>query len=179
MELLRSQISVHNFAPLKQLFVDAMTLNRVKLATLPHATYTDLQLKTTATLPLLPVSVRSLEEKQAAGIDATTKGDFAQSLAIFRSLIQAATLVAVYSDQEAKKVKDMIRLATEYVTAMRLELERQELRKNNGDIVRQLELACIFTLCGMKTEHKFLAYKSAFTLNYKNNNFITASHFAR
>jgi len=29
----------------------------------------------------------------------------------------------------------------------------------------------------MKIEHKFLAYKSAF--NYKANNFITASHFAR
>ena len=42
-----------------------------------------------------------------------------------------------------------------------------------------MELACIFTLCGMKTEHKFLAYKSAFTLNYKANNFITAAHFAR
>ena len=55
---------------------------------------------------------------------------------------------------------------------MRLELERQDLRKKDGDVVRQLELACIFTLCGMKTEHKFLAYKSAFTLNYKANNFI-------
>lgn len=76
-------------------------------------------------------------------------------------------------------MKALIRQAVEYVTAMRLELERQELRKSNGDIVRQLELACIFTLCGMKTEHKFLAYKSAFTLNYKANNFITASHFAR
>jgi len=31
----------------------------------------------------------------------------------------------------------------------------------------------------MMTEHKFLAYKSAFTLNYKAGNFITASHFAR
>jgi len=62
---------------------------------------------------------------------------------------------------------------------MRIELERQDLRKKDGDIVRQLELACWFTLCGMKTEHKFLAYKSAFTLNYKANNFITASHFAR
>jgi len=69
--------------------------------------------------------------------------------------------------------------AIEYVTAMRIELERQDLRKKNGDAVRQLELACIFTLCGMKSEHKFLAYKSAFTLNYKAGNFITASHFAR
>ena len=62
---------------------------------------------------------------------------------------------------------------------MRIELERQELRKKDQDPVRQLELACIFTLCGMKIEHKFLAYKSAFTLNYKAGNFITASHFAR
>mmetsp|Transcript_18365 Transcript_18365/g.22899 ORF Transcript_18365/g.22899 Transcript_18365/m.22899 type:complete len:170 (+) Transcript_18365:3349-3858(+) len=62
---------------------------------------------------------------------------------------------------------------------MRIELERQDLRKKEANPVRQLELACIFTLCGMKIEHKFLAYKSAFTLNYKANNFITASHFAR
>lgn len=62
---------------------------------------------------------------------------------------------------------------------MRLEIERQDLRKKEGDAVRQLELACIFTLCGMKPEHKFLAYKSAFMLNYKAGNFITASHFAR
>lgn len=73
----------------------------------------------------------------------------------------------------------MIKQSTEYATAMRLEIERQELRKQEGDPVRQLELACIFTLCGIKPEHKFLAFKSAFTLNYKASNFITASHFAR
>ena len=179
MELLKSQLSIGNFAPLKQLFVDAHTLNRVKLQTLPHGPFLDMQLKTTATLPLLPVSIASLEEKMAAGIDLTTKGDFQGSLAVFKSLIQSAPLMAVFSQQEVNKVKALVRQATEYVTAMRLELQRQELRKNNGDIVRQLELACIFTLCGMKTEHKFLAYKSAFTLNYKANNFITAAHFAR
>jgi len=156
-----------------------MTLNRVKLQTLPHGPNLDLKLKTTATLPLLPVSVHSLEEKLVKGIDLTTKGDFGGSLAMFRSLIQAAPLMAVFSQQEVHKVKTLIRQAVEYVTAMRLELERQDLRKKDGDTVRQLELACIFTLCGMKTEHKFLAYKSAFTLNYKANNFITASHFAR
>lgn len=86
-ELLQNQISVSNFAPLKQLFVDAHTLNRVKLQTLPHAPHFDLQLKTTATLPLLPVSITNLEERMAKGIDCTTKGDFVQSLATFRGLI--------------------------------------------------------------------------------------------
>ena len=179
MELLKNQISIGNFAPLKQLFVDAMTLNRVKVQAMPHGPYLDLKLKTTATLPLLPVSIRALEDKMAKGIDLTTKGDFEGSLAVFRSLIQATPLMAVFSQQEASKVKAMISQATEYVTGMRIELERQELRKSGGDPVRQLELACLFTLCGMKVEHRFLAYKSAFTLNYKANNFITAAHFAR
>lgn len=57
LELLKNQISVGNFAPLKQLFVDANTLNRVKLQTLPHGPHLDMKLKTTATLPLLPVSI--------------------------------------------------------------------------------------------------------------------------
>ena len=64
---------------------------------MPHGPYLDLKLKTTATLPLLPVSVASLEAKMAAGIDLTTKGDFVGSLAMFRSLIQAAPIMAVFT----------------------------------------------------------------------------------
>ena len=86
-----------------------MTLNRVKVQTLPHASHLDVKLKTTATKPLLPVSLQSLDERLAKGIDLTTKGDFAGSLATFRGLIQAATLMAVASQQEVQKVKQLIR----------------------------------------------------------------------
>ncbi len=41
------------------------------------------------------------------------------------------------------------------------------------------ELSCYMTLCGMDNAHKFLVYKMAMNNNYKLNNFITASHFAR
>jgi hypothetical protein len=87
MQLLKSQISVGNFAPLKQLFVDTMTLNRVKLQTLPHGPCLDMKLKCSAIMPLLPVTVQSLEERFARGIDLTTKGDFGASLAVFRGLL--------------------------------------------------------------------------------------------
>ena len=83
-----------------------------------------MKLKTTATLPLLPVSLQSLEDKMVKGIDLTTKGDFVGSLGVFRSLIQATPMMAVFSQQEVAKVKALIRQAVEYVTAMRLELER-------------------------------------------------------
>lgn len=45
--------------------------------------------------------------------------------------------------------------------------------------MRKLELDCYMTLCGMEQAHKFLAFKGAFTSNYKAQNFITAAHFAR
>lgn len=61
MELLKNQISVSNFAPLKQLFIDAVTLNRVQVQTVPHGPSLELKLKSTASCPLLPVSLALLE----------------------------------------------------------------------------------------------------------------------
>jgi coatomer subunit alpha len=67
----------------------------------------------------------------------------------------------------------------EYITAMRIEIERKKLVAANTDPVRVAELACLMTLCNMENAHKFLAFKNAFTLLYKMGNFITAAHFAR
>ena len=116
--------------------MDTYTLSRVKVQTLPHGPNMDMQLKTTATVPLLPVSIRSLEDKMAQGIDLTTKGDFVASLTTFRELVQSVTLIAVASAQEAAKVKSIVKQAVEYITAMRIELERQDLRKKDQDPVR-------------------------------------------
>jgi len=93
----------------------------------------DLKLKTTATCPLLPVNPVFLELKMAQGIDLTTKGDFVASLTVFRSIIQAATMIAAFTDKEVQKVKTLIGQAVEYVTAMRIELQRQDLRKKDAD----------------------------------------------
>lgn len=73
----------------------------------------------------------------------------------------------------------MIAKTAEYITAMRIEIERKKLVAANADPVRICELACLMTLCQMENAHKFLAFKNAFTLLYKMQNFITAAHFAR
>jgi len=63
---------------------------------------------------------------------------------------------------------------------MRIELERKKLVSSGStDNVRMTELSCYMALCGMDTAHKFLAYKNAMNNNYKMQNFITASHFAK
>ena len=46
LELLRNQLSVANFEPMKHLFVDAHTLGKIKLQTLPHGPEFNVQLRT-------------------------------------------------------------------------------------------------------------------------------------
>ena len=77
-------------------------------------------------------------------------------------------------------MQDLIKRVTEYITAMRIELERKRLTAaGSTDNTRMTELCCYMTLCSMDLGHKFLAYKNAMNLNYKMNNFITAANFAR
>jgi hypothetical protein len=45
LELLKNQLSVKNFAPLKQLFVDTQTLSKAKLQPLPHGPNLSIALK--------------------------------------------------------------------------------------------------------------------------------------
>ncbi len=78
-----------------------------------------------------------------------------------------------------KQLQALISKTVEYITAMRIEIERKKLVAANADPVRICELACLMTLCQMEKAHKFLAFKNAFTLLYKMQNFITAAHFAR
>lgn len=78
-----------------------------------------------------------------------------------------------------KQLNALISKSVEFITAMRIEIEKKKLVAAGSDPVRVCELACLMTLCQMETVHKFLAYKNAFTLLYKMSNFITAAHFAR
>lgn len=97
---------------------------------------------------------------------------------LFRICLQSVTLLAV-NNQEAKKVTLLIKKLVEYISFLRIELERQKAVADKSNEVRINELGCYMTLCGVDIVHKFLAYKSAFALCYKMNNFITAAHFAR
>ena len=97
LELLKNQLSIVNFAPLKQLFVDTYTLNKFKLKTLPHGPDWDLKLKTSGMMPLLPVTVQSMEQRMIAGRNMTTKGEFEPALRQFQSCVQGVAMMAVQS----------------------------------------------------------------------------------
>jgi coatomer protein complex subunit alpha (xenin) len=170
---------VTNFNHLKQLFVDAYTLSKMRVQALPHGPGQLVALKLTGGIPLLPVTLSQIESLATKGVELTTKGEFSESLKVFREALRSVSLVAVVSSKELKMLQGLIGKVVEYITAMRIEIERKKLVAANTDPVRVCELACLMTLCNMENAHKFLAYKNAFTLLYKMGNFITAAHFAR
>ena len=76
LDLLKKQLAVGNFDPLKQLFVDVYTLAKMKIHTLPHTNPLTYQLRGAHNLPQVVLSLNTLQAKYNKGIDLTTKGEF-------------------------------------------------------------------------------------------------------
>jgi len=129
-------------------------------------------------IPYSPINLGSLQAKYNKAIEFTTKGDFPNALLVFKSCLQSIPLMIL--TQKEGQLEKLVKDCTEYVTAMRLEIERKKLvSQGSENNLRMTELSCYMTFCGMENAHKFLAFKNAMNNNYKMNNFITASHFAR
>lgn len=84
MELLKKQLAIVNFQPLKQLFVDIYTLNKMKIQTLPHTQPLDYSLRQGNQVPYVAVNMNTLLQKLTRGLDLTSKGDFQGALESFR-----------------------------------------------------------------------------------------------
>lgn len=70
--------------------------------------------------------------------------------------------------QSLQEVQSLMARQLEYITAIRIQLERKRLQAGGKDeVLRTTELSCYMTLCKMDNAHKFLAYRDAMQSNYK------------
>lgn len=183
LELLRKQLGITQYASFRQLFVDIYTLSKVKMHTLPHSSPLDYRLRF-VDQPIVCLTLQMLQKMFTKGKQMTTDGNFEGAIVAFRNCLQSVPLLAITSEQALTDVKKLVSMLVEYITAMRVEIERQKLQTQKTEAtaeatVRMAELSCYMTLCGMDRAHKFLVYKNALQSNYKIQNFITAAHFAR
>lgn len=59
--------------------MDAYTLNKVKIQTLPHGAPHAVTIKLAGGVPLLPTSTKSVDALIQKGLEKTTKGQFADA----------------------------------------------------------------------------------------------------
>jgi coatomer protein complex subunit alpha (xenin) len=161
LELLRKQLGITEFGAFRQIFVDIYTLSKVKLQTLPHTSSMDYQMRF-IDQPIVHINLATLQRMFSKGKEMTTQGDFVGAIVAFRNCLQTVPLLAVTSDLSLKDVKTLTAMLVEYITAMRVEIERKRLVSSGSqDTIRMAELSCYMTVCGMDKAHKFLVYKNA------------------
>jgi coatomer protein complex subunit alpha (xenin) len=185
MRLLNQQIGVVNFSPLKSLFMSLYLGSRAEVPTLDSlpAILSPL-LRTTeggprGGLPALSLELQSLiENKLKTGYRSTTQGKFNEALQFFVQIFHSLPLIVVSSKKEANEAKDLLNICRDYVTGLRMELQRKDASIAN-DPVRQAELAAYFTHCNLESIHLMLSLRSAMTCAYKIKNYRDAASFAR
>ena len=126
LELLKKQLAINEYSSLKQIFVDVYTLSKLKLQTMPHTSPLNYQLRF-RDQPFLAINLQTLQKVFKTGIENTTKGDFSGALSAFRQCLQFVPVIVINSEQSMSAVKSLIKRLVEYITAMRIELERKRL----------------------------------------------------
>ena len=166
-ELLQKQLGIHSFDVFKQPFIDTYTMNKMKYQSMPHSQPLDYQLRF-IDKPIVTITKSTLQKLFSKGIELTTKGDFSSAILVFRNCLQTVPLLALASEQEQDVVNGLIKRLVEYITAMRIELERKKMLSTSPNETNRItELSCYMTLCGMDNAHKFLVFRNAMNANYK------------
>mmetsp|Transcript_38434 Transcript_38434/g.85815 ORF Transcript_38434/g.85815 Transcript_38434/m.85815 type:complete len:1259 (-) Transcript_38434:290-4066(-) len=180
MQLLNRQIAVVNFEPLKAKFVGVYCGAVTSLPGLTLSPSLLMPVQRTPSgesksLPAICLKLPWLIETLKAAYKHFHMGNFAESLESFQTILHSLPLVVTGSRSEASEAKELLDIAREYTTAIRLKLKIGEVAE---DPVRSTELCAYFTHCNLQPGHLFLALRQAMVAAFKIKNYITAASFA-
>lgn len=188
MQLLNRQIGAVNFAPIKPLFLEAYQLAHVHVPANPSLPPLRFNVRrnpeTTELREVLPAVAFNLHDMKSGELAEATRlfgrGKFAESLAVFRGVLQKLPMVVVTSQAEADEIKELVTTCREYIIGLMMEVERRRMvAEEPENIGRNLELAAYFTHCKLQPAHVLLALQSAMVVFSKATNYATAAVFAR
>lgn len=184
MSLLKRQLGVACFDPLKPYFLDLFVASHATLpglqgvpSVLTHLdrTWNAEASSSPPTAPTLLYSLSDLEEQVKQAYKLVTDGKFTEALKAFTKLLHVIPLTIVDTRKEVDDVKELVSICKEYHIALRCELKRKELKED--DLARAAELAAYFTHCNLQPVHLALSLRSAMSIFFKLKNFATCMTF--
>ena len=175
MMLLRRQLGVMDFVPLKPLFLALAGASHAVAAGAASAPPLVTPLRRAGELPRACLTLPALVERLKAGYVLFTNGKFQEAHDAFAHIVSAICLTVVEVRSQVGELKELLGIAREYLTALRLEL----LRKRTAEPQRQIELAAYFTHCNLQAPHVLLSLRSAMTAAFKLKLLNSAAGFAR
>ncbi|KAI4251891.1 MAG: hypothetical protein LQ352_004597 [Teloschistes flavicans] len=186
MQLLNRQVGAVNFVPLKPRFLEIYQASRTFLPATaglpPLANYvrrTTDETDARKVLPIIPRDVESIANVDLQeGYSAMRSNKLEDGLNTFKRILHSLLLNAVNSQQQVAEAKKIISTATEYATAMAVELERRALPTDDENLKRSLELSAYFTIPKLEVAHRQLALMAAMKFAFSNKNLSSALSFA-
>lgn len=187
MQLLNRQVGAVNFAPLKPRFLEIYQASKTYLPASvclpPLVNYVRRIIEETDARKVLPIiprdldSIANLDLQEGYGAMRSNKLD--EGLKTFKRILHSLLVNAVSTQQQVNEAKKIISIATEYTTAMALELERRAINLDGeASLKRSLELSAYFTIPKLEVAHRQLALMAAMKLAFSNKNFSSALSFA-
>jgi coatomer protein complex subunit alpha (xenin) len=187
MQLLNRQVGAVNFAPLQPRFLEIYRASKTYLPASaglpPLVNYVRRTLDETDPRKVLPLIPRDLEiltnVDLQEGYGAMRSNKLDEGLATFKRLLHCLMVNAVATQLQVNEAKSLIVTATEYATAMALELERRSLSTDDeANVKRGLELSAYFTIPKLQVAHRQLALMAAMKLAFTHKNYSSALSFA-
>ena len=182
-QLLHRQIAASNFAPLQAGIMGSYLAATAILPGTPGSINLTMPLMRNdinghpgaESLPIQNCNLKSVMDSTRGGYRAFQTGKFADAKAAFEQVLLSIPLCVTNNRSEANEVKELLEIAREYITAIRIKNAMAEVTNP----ARSTELSAYFTHCNLQPPHLLLALRSAMGTAFKNKNFITAASFAR
>jgi coatomer protein complex subunit alpha (xenin) len=187
MQLLNRQVGAVNFAPLQPRFLEIYRASKTYLPASaglpPLVNYVRRTLDETDPRKVLPLIPRDLETLTTVdlqeGYGAMRSNRLDEGLATFKRMLHCLMVNAVATQAQVDHAKSLIVTATEYATAMALELERRSLSTDDAaNVKRGLELSAYFTIPRLQVAHRQLTLMAAMKLAFSHKNYSSALSFA-
>lgn len=189
MNTFHKALSIVDFEPLKERFMSIYSGSQSLLSlssNLPPIVV-DLQRNMTqeneknknVSLPAVPIfNLDSISERfKENALKLVNSGKFKEAHDELLSILYDLLFVIVQNKKEDKAYRKFLIDCTQYLVATKLEVTRKELGEENPK--RSSELIAYFTRCQLNSSHIKLGLMSAMAVAFKNENFLTASTFAK
>lgn len=187
MQLLNRQVGAVNFTPLKPRFLEIYQVSKTYLPANPGlpplVNYVRRTLDETDRRKVLPLIPRDLEHITSVdlqeGYAAMNSNKLDEGLKTFKRILHSLMVNAVSTQQQVNEAQKLVSTATEYATAMAVEMERRTLSTDDeANVKRGLELSAYFTIPSLEVGHRQLALMAAMKLAFSHKNFSSALSFA-
>ncbi|KAF6212403.1 hypothetical protein GE061_012925 [Apolygus lucorum] len=185
--LLKEQVGVVEFEPLKSIFMAAYSMARTSYTPLPslpsiyahpHRNWKEAGAK--GGHPTIWIKLNDLVSKLQMCYQLTTSGKFPEATEKFRNLLHSILFLVVDTKQQISEAQQLLQICREYIVGLQMETSRKELPKATIEEQKRIcEMAAYFTHCNLQPVHQILTLRTAINLFFKLKNYKTSASFAR